>query len=125
MKQDQNHLNIEDCDLSLSPLFKHLTPQEVEKISEDKKVNFYKKGTAIYAENNRVIGCYIVMSGILKIFKTGKDGREQIIRFARPFDLISFRSVLNDELACTTAKTIEDSILCFIPKDTLFYLIKN
>ncbi|HEX2934881.1 MAG TPA: quinolinate synthase NadA, partial [Bacteroidales bacterium] len=31
-----------------------------------------------------------------------------IIRFAKPYELIAFRSVLSGELACTTAKTLND-----------------
>ena len=125
MKKKQEEPGLEQIDFTDSPLFQHLTPEEKEKISKDRIISFYNKGTYIYHEGNRIGGCYVLINGIIKIFKTGIDGKEQIIRFARPFDLISFRSVLNDELACTTAKTIEDSILCFIPKDTLFYLIKN
>ncbi len=125
MKQQHFNQPIEECDLSLSSLFKHLTPEEVEKIILEKTQSSYKKGTYIYHEGNRITGCYLVMSGILKIFKTGIDGKEQIIRFAKPFDIIGFRSVLSGELACTTAKTLEDSTLCYIPQESLFYLVKN
>jgi CRP-like cAMP-binding protein len=125
MKQQHFNQSIEECDLSLSPLFKHLTPEEVEKVLLEKTQSSYKKGTYIYHEGNRITGCYLVMNGILKIFKTGIDGKEQIIRFAKPFDIIGFRSVLSGELACTTAKTLEDCTLCYIPQESLFYLVKN
>jgi len=125
MKQQHFNQSNEECDLSLSPLFKHLTPEEVEKLQQEKTQSSYKKSTYIYHEGNRITGCYIVMSGILKIFKTGIDGKEQIIRFAKSYDIIGFRSVLSGELACTTAKTLEDSILCYIPQESLFYLVKN
>jgi len=125
MKQQHLSQSMEECDLSLSSLFKHLTPEEVEKILSEKTQTSYKKGTYIYHEGNRITGCYLVMSGILKIFKTGMDGKEQIIRFAKPFDIIGFRSVLSGELACTTAKTLEDCTLCYIPQESIFYLVKN
>jgi CRP/FNR family transcriptional regulator, polysaccharide utilization system transcription regulator len=112
-------------DFTASPLFNHLSKEEIEKISEDRTISFYNKGTYIYHEGNRIGGCYIIMSGILKIFKTGIDGKEQIIRFAKPYDLIGFRSVLSGELACTTAKTLEDSTLCYFSQESLFYLVKN
>ena len=112
-------------DFTDSPLFKHLTTLEAEKVIKDRIINFYNKGTYIYHEGNRIGGCYILLNGIIKIFKTGIDGKEQIIRFAKPYDLIGFRSVLNGELACTTAKTIEECTLCYIPQESLFYLVKN
>jgi len=125
MKKKQSDQSLESIDFTDSPLFKHLTPDEVEKISKDRIISFYNKGTYIYHEGNRIGGCYVLINGIIKVFKTGIDGKEQIIRFARPFDLIGFRSVLNGELACTTAKTLEDSTLCYITQESLFYLVKN
>jgi CRP/FNR family transcriptional regulator, polysaccharide utilization system transcription regulator len=94
-------------------------------ISLDKNCEPYKKGSVIYHEGNRISGCYCVSSGIIKIYKTGIDGKEQIITFAQKGDIIGFRSVLSGELACTTAKVIEDSHLCFIPGDTLIQLFKH
>jgi len=125
MKQHHSNANIEDFDLQLSPIFKHLTNEEVDKVNEEKTVSFYKKGTYIYHQGNRINGIYLVSKGILKIFKTGIDGKEQIILFAQPYDLIGFRSVLSGELACTTAKTLDDCVLAYIPQETLFYLVKN
>jgi len=114
MKKKQEDPDIEIIDFTDS-----------ERISRDRIVSFYNKGTYIYHEGNRIGGCYVLMNGIIKIFKTGIDGKEQIIRFAKPFDLIGFRSVLSGELACTTAKTLEDSTLCYINQESLFYLVKN
>ena len=125
MKKKQPDQSIESIDFTDSPLFKHLSPEEVEKISKDRIISFYNKGTFIYHEGNRIGGCYVLINGIIKVFKTGIDGKEQIIRFAKPFDIIGFRSVLNGELACTTAKTLEDCTLCYITQESLFYLVKN
>jgi CRP-like cAMP-binding protein len=70
-------------------------------------------------------GFYCVTRGILKIFKTGIDGKEQIIRFAKKGDIIAYRSLLSQELACTTAKVIEEAVLSHIPYQTLLYLIQH
>jgi CRP-like cAMP-binding protein len=125
MRQAAIHHNTEECNITNAPLFQHLTNEESEKVNTEKSTGTYKKGTYIYHEGNRINGCYVVFKGILKIYKTGIDGKEQIIRFAKPYELIGFRSVLSGELACTTAKVMEDSILCYIPQDTFYYLVKN
>jgi cAMP-binding proteins - catabolite gene activator and regulatory subunit of cAMP-dependent protein kinases len=125
MKNQYINQITEEFNFSHSALFKHLTPSEVERISLDKTINTYKKGLCIYRQNSRITGCYIVLDGILKVYKTGIDGKEQIIRFAKPYDIIGFRSVLNGDLACTTAKTLEDSKLCYITQESLYYLVKN
>lgn len=94
-------------------------------IANGKNCEPYKKGSVIYHEGNRISGCYCVSEGIIKIYKTGIDGKEQIISFAKRGDVIGFRSVLSGEVACTTAKVIEDSSLCYIPGDTLISLFKK
>lgn len=125
MKHSTGFTSCENCSNKFDNIFKHLTPEEHEMISLDKNCEPYKKGFVIYHEGNRISGCYCVSSGIIKIYKTGIDGKEQIIAFAKKGDIIGFRSVLSGEVACTTAKVIEDSHLCFIPGDTLIQLFKQ
>lgn len=127
-KAMKTHLLIncgDECRIRSESVFKHLTKGELEKLNAEKTADIYKRGTIIYNEGSRITGCYCIFSGIIKIYKTGIDGKEQIIRFAKQGDLIGFRSVLSKELACTTAKVIEDSIACFIPADTFIDLIKS
>lgn len=115
----------EESDLSGFQLFKKLTDQEFAQLNFDKTCSLYKKGNIIYREGSRLTGFYCITRGILKIFKTGIDGKEQIIRFAKKGDIIAYRSLLSQELACTTAKVIDEAVLCHIPYQTLLYLIQN
>lgn len=106
-------------------LFRHLSSDELEKLAFEKSSEQYKRGSIIYREGSRINGCYCIQKGIIKVFKTGIDGKEQIIRFARAGDIIGFRSVLSNELACTTAEVLDDASMCYIPGETLVYLFKN
>lgn len=125
MKNLQNFPVCEECIAKGHPVFKDLTQEELNTLNFDKGCSSYKRGNIIYHEGNRINGYYCVNSGIVKMYKTGIDGKEQIIRFAKEGDIIGYRSVLSKELACTTAKVIEDAVLCFIPADSLFTLIKT
>ncbi|GET32772.1 Crp/Fnr family transcriptional regulator [Prolixibacter bellariivorans] len=113
----------EEADLSKFRFFQTLTTDEMERLNYEKTCSFYKKGSVIYREGNRLTGFYCITRGILKIYKTGIDGKEQIIRFVKKGDIIAYRSLLSQESACTTAKVIEDAVLCHIPYKTLLYLI--
>jgi len=70
-------------------------------------------------------GFCCVQSGIIKIYQTGFDGKEQIIRFAKPGDIIGYRSVVSNEPACTTTEVIEEAVLCHIPTEILLNLVKT
>ena len=115
----------EDCLHDFDSIFKHLTPEEHVKVEKEKVCNSYKRGNVIYHEGSRTNGFYCINSGIIKIFKTGIDGREQIIAFAKKGGVIGYRSILSNELACSSAKVIEDATLCFIPGETLISLVKT
>jgi CRP/FNR family transcriptional regulator, polysaccharide utilization system transcription regulator len=125
MKSIEKNVSCEECILNSKSIFSHLTTEEINELLLKKTSTFYRKGTIIYQETQRMSGIYCVNSGIVKLYKTGNEGREQIIRFAKFGDIIGYRSVLSGEKACTTAKAIEDSYLCFIPSETLFSMIRR
>lgn len=125
MRSSINRPSEEECELSGFQLFKKLTEQEFTQLNYDKTCSLYKKGSIIYREGSRLTGFYCVTKGIVKIFKTGIDGKEQIIRFAKKGEIIAYRSLLSEELACTTAKVIEEAVLCHIPYQTLQFLIQS
>ena len=126
MKQQEIHVPLCDsCSLETGSIFKYLTPDEVEALNFEKDFRHYKRGDILYQEGNRISGFFCIHRGIIKVFKTGFDGKEQIIRFAKKGDIIAYRSVLSNELACTSAKVIEDCQVCFIPSEILISFIKT
>ena len=126
MKQQEIHVPLCDsCSLETGSIFKYLTPDEVVALNFAKDFRQYKRGDILYQEGNRISGFFCIHRGIIKVFKTGFDGKEQIIRFAKDGDIIAYRSVLSNELACTSAKVIEDCQVCFIPSEILVSFIKS
>jgi len=125
MKNLQSVPYNEDVDLMSFDIFKSLSESEIEELNQIINCALYKRGSVIYNERSRINGTYIVIRGIVKVYKTGFDGKEQIIRFAKDGDLVGFRSVISDELACTTSKIINDAVLCYIPGEELTKLIKE
>jgi len=115
----------EGCAREQDTIFKYLTPEEYVQLEEEKLCHIYKRGTVLFNEGSRTNGFYCIHKGIIKIYKTGIDGREQIIAFAQKGDIVGYRSILSGELACSSAKVIEEAVVCFIPGETLISLVKN
>ncbi len=113
-----------DCNLEIRTIFKKLTPDQIDYLTANKSCNIVKKGTLLYQEGNRISGIYCVNKGVLKIFKTGTEGKEQIIKFAKKGDIIGYRSVIIAEPACTSVKVLEDAVLCHISSQDLYHLLK-
>lgn len=106
-------------------VFRHILASDIQSLTENIEPFTYKKGSYIYHEGSRITGSYFIQTGIIKVYKTGTDGKEQIIRFAKPGEIIGFRSVFSNEPACTTAQVHEDCQLCFIPSEIMINLVKT
>ncbi len=117
-------INLRDF-LVKNTVFKHLSQSELDMIPLDDGPDYYKRGDSIYEEGNRINGFYCLVKGIIKIYKTGFDGKDQIIRFAKPGDIMGFRSTITGELACTTTKVIEDAAVCYVPGDLVKSFVKS
>jgi CRP/FNR family transcriptional regulator, polysaccharide utilization system transcription regulator len=110
---------------SKSTVFRHLTEEELDILPLEGGPDRYKRGDIIYEEGGRINGFYVVCRGIIKIYKTGFDGKDQIIRFAKPGDVMGFRSTITGEFACTTTKTIEEADITYIPGELVKSLVKT
>ena len=117
--------NCQNCNLEFITIFKKLAPEQINYLTANKTCNVVKKGTVLYQEGNRISGVYCVNQGILKIFKTGTEGKEQIIKFAQKGDIVGYRSVIISEPACTSVKVLEDAVLCYIPSQDFYHLLKE
>lgn len=111
--------------ITTKTVFRHLSPAELDTIPLENGPEYYKRGEIIYEEGNRINGFYCLIRGIIKIYKTGFDGKDQIIRFAKPGDIMGFRSTITGELACTTTKVIEDAMLCYVPGELVKSYVKS
>ncbi|MDD4424877.1 MAG: cyclic nucleotide-binding domain-containing protein, partial [Mariniphaga sp.] len=75
MRSIQKSPTEEEADLSGFQLFKKLDPEEFNRLKQKKTCSLYKKGSIIYREGSRLTGFFCVTRGIIKIFKTGIDGK--------------------------------------------------
>lgn len=77
----------------------------------------FKAQQVIFNANNSSYGLFFIKSGKIKVFKTGNDGKEQIIRIAKPGNFIGYRAILTNDKHCKSATAIEPANLSFIPKE--------
>lgn len=117
--------DIAQCCEKLKHTFKNLSGQELNRLLAEQSIRSYKKGSIVYEEGARIKGCYFIYSGIIKIYQTGNEGKEQIIKFDQEGDLFGFRSVIQREPACTSIEVLSDAILCYIPDNLLLELIRT
>lgn len=115
----------ENCVSRYKSIFCNLNLDELRKISECKSCAFYKRGQVIFRENAYPHGMFCINNGKVKISKTGTDGKEHIVRFAKDGDIIGYRSLLGGEAYTASAYAIVDTDICYIPRETFFQILEN
>lgn len=62
------------------PLFATLAPDDLTQVARVTSVQHYTRGDIILLAGERGGGLYYVASGLVKVFKTSEDGKEQVLR---------------------------------------------
>jgi CRP/FNR family transcriptional regulator len=119
------YLECQHCDAGSISFLQFCTPEEKEKVSMSKTCSHYKKGQAMFYEDNIPLGIYCLSKGSVKLTRSNKDGKEQIIRFAREGEFLGYRALIADEPLVATATCIEDTICCFVPKAVFLSLLEK
>jgi CRP/FNR family transcriptional regulator, polysaccharide utilization system transcription regulator len=113
------------CLMRKLSVFNNLRSEDIQCLNHNKNHLEFKKGKIIFAVGQRPLGIYIVYSGKVKVQKLGSNAKEQIVRLAKEGDILGYRSLISGCNYNATAETLEDSVLCFLSKETFFELMKN
>ncbi len=115
----------ETCESRLKTVFSELSSEELVKLSLHKGCNFHRAGQILFHEGGFPAGLYCINRGKIKLYKTGRDGKEQILRLAKEGDVVGYRSLISGEPYAASAAVLEDASICFIPRDTFYGLLKE
>lgn len=116
MTKINKNVTCEQCECLNKGIFCQLANPALDGISENKVMNYYKKGQTLYLQGNPGFGLYCINSGKVKITKMGNDGKETIIRIAGPGDVLGHYNLFTDDNHSHTATVLEEAHICFIDK---------
>lgn len=84
-----------------------------------------KKGQLIFTEGSTPLGIYFIDKGKVKIFKSGCQGKEQILKISTKNDILDERDLLCSSKHNNSAIALEDSTLLFVNKRDFRNLIMD
>jgi CRP/FNR family transcriptional regulator len=67
-------------------IFSGLNEDELERLSKISRQKTYNKGEIIFFDTEPYMGFYITLTGLVKIYKISKDGKEHILHLIAPFN---------------------------------------
>ena len=95
-------------------------------ISDVKRMLSHRKGQILYYEGAKPLGIFCINTGVVKVYKTASNGKEQIIHLAKKGDFLGYAALLGEENHTHSAMIIEDAKICFVPREVfLASLTKN
>jgi CRP/FNR family transcriptional regulator, polysaccharide utilization system transcription regulator len=104
------------CLLKSSNCFAKLPLEDKAYISSFKSSTITKRGQIIFHEGRSPQGVYCLNDGKVKIYRLGSDGKEQVVRIVTPTSFFGLRALISGWNYSTSAVTLEDSVVCLIPK---------
>ncbi len=125
MKTQQVQIDCDACEVRDASVFAEIQSSELSVINLGKHCNHYQKGDVIFSEGQYPSSIFCIHHGKIKLQKLGADGREQIIRLFKAGELVGYRALLSGEPFYSSAVAIDDCVVCIIPKDAFFDLVRS
>lgn len=111
--------------LSAVPYFSMLDSHVQRAISEAAIRRGYHADEIVFLEGEPCTGLYVVEEGWLKTVKTSQEGREQVLRFVGPGQVVNEVGVFADTQNPATAVTLAPSTIWLINRDAILGLLEE
>jgi len=98
-----------------------LSDEEISEVKGHSNLIRYRKKDIIFRQDTRTSHIMLVLSGLVKIFKEGRNERTIILKLSAPGEFIGLLSVIGDQIYQYSASAVEDTEVCMID----FNVFKN
>jgi CRP-like cAMP-binding protein len=105
--------NCEVCELK-NTFIQFVQNTELDKICHIKVEKAYKTGDVVVKQGEEIKDFSYLKEGLLKIFRIGSTGKEQIISIAKPLDFVNLLSIFSDKYYNYSVAALTDSVVCSI-----------
>jgi CRP/FNR family transcriptional regulator len=123
MKTIEKSTPCEFCMSRKFSLFSDLAEPHLCHLSDHKNFITHKKGQILFYEATKPLGVFCINDGVVKVFKTASNGKEQIIRLAKKGDFLGYASLLGEESYSNSATIVEDAKICFVPRESFLKVL--
>ncbi len=110
-------------DLQGWQLFSYLPAHDLLRIARIASRETYRKGEAIFSEEEDADAFWVLLKGQVKIFKVGPDGREQIMRIARAGESFAEAGALSRGAFPASAEAVARSVAVRFPAEEFLDLL--
>ncbi len=122
---DTNQPSKTQAILSHSPLFREISPDEVERIARSCREIHAPKGTILFQKGDQPNGFYLVVFGQLKLTFLSQTGAEKIVEIISAGQTFGEAVMFLERPYPVYAQTLTDSLLLHVSKSAVFEEIEH
>lgn len=111
--------------VSKVPIFSNLDHEKISELNNLVKQKKFKKGELIYLEGEIGKNIYIIESGLVKLYRSNKEGNQYILRLLKAGDFFGELVLFKNEELSSSAEAVGECTICMLPKNELEKLIKS
>jgi CRP/FNR family cyclic AMP-dependent transcriptional regulator len=98
------------------PLFSGLPEEALTKIEQHGSIKSYKKNTIVINEGDETDSLYVILSGRVKVFLSGEDGREAVLNHQGPGEYFGEMALIDRQPRAASVMTLEPSRFMIISR---------
>lgn len=111
--------------LSTLPYFADVAAADLAEISAHTDERSFKKGELVLYEGQACQGLYVIKSGLVKVFKTSPDGKEQVLRLIGPGQSFNEVSAFDSGPCPASAQALERTTVYVLSRADLQRLLRR
>jgi CRP/FNR family transcriptional regulator, cyclic AMP receptor protein len=111
--------------LQSTKYFEGIDTAQIESILPYFKEVRHEKGAQFISEGSPSEALYFIISGLVKVYKTSANGKEQVLHIAPPGDSLNDVSLFDGEPNAAGMATLTPVVLYSIKKDDIFKILRE
>lgn len=123
--QPEARNSCENCGHRLTNIICSTSPEVWRLLETTKQKTTFKPHQTIFYQGNEPLGLFTISTGLVKLEMTSEHGQTHTLRYLGPGSALGYRSLFSNEVYQATAVAVEESEVCFIPKNVVMDIFKN
>lgn len=107
------------------PMFRNLSPQEIDEIIMIARHRSFDKGEAIINAGDELNSLFVVFKGRVKNIRYSEEGKEQVISILSPGDFFGELALFYNKTASSSIIATEATTICIVNSEKLKVLMGN
>jgi len=106
-------------------LFNELSDSEYEAVNSARTEYIVKRGDVIRQEGQPIHSFLYLRKGLVKLYKTDKNGKDQILSINKPGDFINLLSIFSNSTYKYSIAALEETLVCDVELSVLLTIIRE